>query len=720
VAVISLLVIGSLAMCASAFASPAISVGWPSGYHFHVDTHSGSASGGSLAGSHAALSGVQPALIPAGASGGPLLYNQFNDAAAVVQHAPKLYVIFWGNWSANTPLTGTACGSTTCTAATLKSQFLSFYNGLSGSTYQQILTQYYDNTGYITETPTMASTTGFVDATVPTNVNGTSIANEFSALATQNGWNLQGSVNNQFIMLPAPGTNYEGASSFTATFGAQTTSLTNVSNFTNVAPGQVINGPGLPPNDTIATVSPSTHSLTVSVQTTAQENGATITGQAFDQSFSGCGGHGGLDGSNFVTTFIPYPGDQGSGAQFTNCGLPPYNNDEVQAASHEYAEAATDPEVDAIWASANDAGEIGDVCVTGDPSTQDKQLSFGFVQLLWDNNQNTCSYQDTGQWGAFPPRVTGVSPNSGPLGGGTTVTVTGANFVAGTTSVRFGGIAGSNVSVLNPDTLTVQSPSGPSGTVDVTAVTNLGTSATSSADQFTYPPAGVSTTSTFQFPAGAPATTDLHAPWFTTTLTPATTWTEKALLTNGTSDVATSTLSVITSTQNSNGSFNANLTWHIQASGAVATPITNRVLCTTNSAGATCTTSITVNSGDDDQLLLSVVGNGSNNNDLVWNGALNTGTGQVNVGTIDVPGGPTTVDESQPITETVSAAPGTACSAIPASDVTWISPRVAQSVGNRLGYATYVSSAVGAGSCNAQFNPFTSGPQSGVEVIAPH
>jgi hypothetical protein len=82
------------------------------------------------------------------------------------------------------------------------------------------------------------------------------------------------------------------------------------------------------------------------------------------------------------------------------------------------------------------------------------------------------------------PIVASVSPYAGPTAGGTSVTITGANF-SGATAVNFGGVAGTIVS--NTDTqIVATSPAGSAGTVDVTVTTADGTSATSAADQFTY------------------------------------------------------------------------------------------------------------------------------------------------------------------------------------------------------------------------------------------
>jgi hypothetical protein len=86
-----------------------------------------------------------------------------------------------------------------------------------------------------------------------------------------------------------------------------------------------------------------------------------------------------------------------------------------------------------------------------------------------------------------PPSVTGISPSSGPLSGGSTVTITGSGFT-GATSVSFGGtVNATGAMTVNSDTsITVTAPSHLAGTVDVTVTTASGTSTTSSADTFTY------------------------------------------------------------------------------------------------------------------------------------------------------------------------------------------------------------------------------------------
>ena len=82
------------------------------------------------------------------------------------------------------------------------------------------------------------------------------------------------------------------------------------------------------------------------------------------------------------------------------------------------------------------------------------------------------------------PTVTGINPNTGPPAGGTSVTITGTNF-NGATAVRFGGNAAASFTVNSATQITATSPAG-TGTVDVTVTTPGGTSAPSSADQFSY------------------------------------------------------------------------------------------------------------------------------------------------------------------------------------------------------------------------------------------
>jgi len=84
------------------------------------------------------------------------------------------------------------------------------------------------------------------------------------------------------------------------------------------------------------------------------------------------------------------------------------------------------------------------------------------------------------------PTVTAVSPASGPITGGTVMVITGTGF-ADVTAVTFGSTPASSFTV-NSDTSIIATapPATAIGPVDVTVTTANGTSAVTSADQFTY------------------------------------------------------------------------------------------------------------------------------------------------------------------------------------------------------------------------------------------
>lgn len=84
------------------------------------------------------------------------------------------------------------------------------------------------------------------------------------------------------------------------------------------------------------------------------------------------------------------------------------------------------------------------------------------------------------------PVVTGISPSSGPLSGGTAVTITGSNLTDAT-AVSFGGTPAATFTTNSDTSITAVSPAATGiGPVDVTVTTPNGTSAPSAADQFSY------------------------------------------------------------------------------------------------------------------------------------------------------------------------------------------------------------------------------------------
>ncbi len=89
------------------------------------------------------------------------------------------------------------------------------------------------------------------------------------------------------------------------------------------------------------------------------------------------------------------------------------------------------------------------------------------------------------------PTITGVSPVSGTTSGTTSVTITGTNLT-GASAVKFGVTNASGYVVNSVTTITAVAPAHAAGLVDITVTTPGGTSATGSADHYTF--AAVATT----------------------------------------------------------------------------------------------------------------------------------------------------------------------------------------------------------------------------------
>ena len=98
------------------------------------------------------------------------------------------------------------------------------------------------------------------------------------------------------------------------------------------------------------------------------------------------------------------------------------------------------------------------------------------------------SYADVvgGSGGPSPiaPVITGVAPGTGLTNGGTVVTITGSNFLAGVT-VKFGPNPGTGILLNNSSNITVTTPAGAPGAVNV-VVENTNTLAGTNLNGFTY------------------------------------------------------------------------------------------------------------------------------------------------------------------------------------------------------------------------------------------
>ncbi len=105
------------------------------------------------------------------------------------------------------------------------------------------------------------------------------------------------------------------------------------------------------------------------------------------------------------------------------------------------------------------------------------------IQVTTGGGTNATSSADQYLFGA--PSLTGVSPTSGPVAGGNTVTITGTGFVADA-RVIFGSTAAGSVTHVSPTELTAVAPAESAGTVNVRVDTGAGASPASSADRYTF------------------------------------------------------------------------------------------------------------------------------------------------------------------------------------------------------------------------------------------
>jgi hypothetical protein len=111
----------------------------------------------------------------------------------------------------------------------------------------------------------------------------------------------------------------------------------------------------------------------------------------------------------------------------------------------------------------------------------------GTVDVTVRTDTGTSALTSADHYNYMPvlPSVTAITPASGPEMGGTSVHLTGTHFT-GATAVSFGGVAAPTFSVNTDSLITATAPTQAPGTVDVTVTTPAGTSATSSADLYTY------------------------------------------------------------------------------------------------------------------------------------------------------------------------------------------------------------------------------------------
>ena len=127
----------------------------------------------------------------------------------------------------------------------------------------------------------------------------------------------------------------------------------------------------------------------------------------------------------------------------------------------------------------SDLAEDRSVAATGTYSATATLTSSG----PWVMQMATFKASGSSGSGGSAPSVSSVSPNSGSSNGGTTVTITGSNFVSGAT-VTFGGTAASNVTVVSSTSITATTPVHAAGAVNVVVSDSNGSGTL--ANGFTY------------------------------------------------------------------------------------------------------------------------------------------------------------------------------------------------------------------------------------------
>jgi RHS repeat-associated protein len=112
----------------------------------------------------------------------------------------------------------------------------------------------------------------------------------------------------------------------------------------------------------------------------------------------------------------------------------------------------------------------------------------GVVDVLVSTSGGTRTLADPFRYVA-PPTITAVAPIKGAIAGGQTVTISGTNFIAGETSVSFGGDAATTAIVTSSTTLTAVNPAHAAGTVGVSVTTPGGTAVLDGGFRYLDPPA---------------------------------------------------------------------------------------------------------------------------------------------------------------------------------------------------------------------------------------
>jgi len=188
------------------------------------------------------------------------------------------------------------------------------------------------------------------------------------------------------------------------------------------------------------------------------------------------------------------PSPTSSADQFTYVALPAVNSVSPSVGSTAGGNFVTITGVNFIGATSvnfGTAGGSGGFTVTSDGTSitavAPASGAVGPVYITVTTAGGTSAITNVNQQYTYvtTPVVSSLSPTSGPLAGGNVVTINGSGYTTASTA-SFGGVAGTGVVFLSASQITAVAPASSAQTVDVTVATSGVSSATSSADHYTY------------------------------------------------------------------------------------------------------------------------------------------------------------------------------------------------------------------------------------------
>ena len=132
--------------------------------------------------------------------------------------------------------------------------------------------------------------------------------------------------------------------------------------------------------------------------------------------------------------------------------------------------------------AATSVNVVGDTQITAVAAAH----AAGYVNVVVTNNDGQAATLTNGyRYLGPPPTLSAINPTSGPTAGGTSVVITGTNFVSGAT-VTFDGVAATSVVVTSATQISAMTPVHAAAGVVPVVVTNADGQATAPASVFTY------------------------------------------------------------------------------------------------------------------------------------------------------------------------------------------------------------------------------------------